>query len=539
MGNLKIRSRLALVFFILIALILVIATTSIYELKELESKLREVVVSNNQKTRLVTQMSESIHIQSRVMRTITLLDDPELISVESRKLEEARARYDEAAAMLYSLPTSNLGQEIRTRIKTALALARVQNDRVLAMARSNEDEAAVVHLLRVAGPATQALQDVLHENSALQEKLTSESFKAAEAAYANDLWILGTLTSVAVTFGIITAVVISRSITKPITAAVDVARTVAAKDLTSCITSTTRDETGELLAALGQMNNGLREIVSKVRVGAENVSVAAIEISNGNTDLSSRTEQQACALEQTAASTDQLASTIKDNARSAQLADDLASSATDSAAHGSTIVDQVVTTMVKISGAARKIEEIIGVIEGIAFQTNILALNAAVEAARAGEQGRGFAVVADEVRNLAKGAASAAKEIKVLIDSSVHTINEGTELAQDAGEAIRQVVDNILRVSSTVKAIAVASAEQASGIEQVNIAVSSLEQVTQQNAAQVEEAAAAAESLRKEAATLAETVSTFKLHQTSGLHGKPSHLALALGDSTQPAYPAR
>lgn len=491
------------------------AVISLFELKEMEATLREVVLLNNTKTKLVTQMSESIHVQSRVMRTITLLDDSESMAAQRKKLEVARAEYHDAAIRLYALPTTESGQAIRDKIKKALELARIENDRVLDMAAANEDEAAVAYLLRRAGPATQLLQDALHENANLQEAVTAASFKEAEEAYATDLLVLGGLTSTAVLFGTATAIIVSRSITTPITAAVQVARTVASGDLTSRIERFSRDETGELLFALREMNDGLVNIVTNVRAGAENITTAACEISDRNLDLSRRTEQQASSLEETAASTEQLAETTRQNALSARRADELAVSAADSAKHGSHVVEKVVSTMENINVSARKIEQIIAVIDGIAFQTNILALNAAVEAARAGEQGRGFAVVASEVRTLAQSSASAAKDIKLLIDNSVLTINKGSELVRDAGESIRLIVEKIESVSATVKEIALASAEQASRIGQVSIAVSDLERVTQQNAAQVEEGAGAAESLRGEAIALAQTVSTFKLGRGS------------------------
>ncbi|SFC62650.1 methyl-accepting chemotaxis protein [Massilia yuzhufengensis] len=304
---------------------------------------------------------------------------------------------------------------------------------------------------------------------------------------------------------------LGRNISIPLRRAVKLARSVAEGDLTLDVKVRTNDEAGELMAALKDMNASLVAIVSKVRTGTGAIETAAGEISAGNQDLSSRTEQQASSLEETASSMEELTSTVKQNADNARQAKQLAASAADTAAHGGDVVAEVVLTMGSINQASRKIADIISVIDGIAFQTNILALNAAVEAARAGEQGRGFAVVASEVRNLAQRSAAAAKEIKGLIGDSVSRVEAGSRLVDQAGRTMEDVVASVKRVSDIIGEIAAASEEQRDGIEQVNQAIVQMDEVTQQNAALVEQAAAAAEAMREQAGGLAQLVGTFQL----------------------------
>jgi methyl-accepting chemotaxis protein-1 (serine sensor receptor) len=304
---------------------------------------------------------------------------------------------------------------------------------------------------------------------------------------------------------------ITRSITQPISKAVDVAQTVARGDLGSRIEVRGKDETSHLLSALRDMNGRLTEIVDKVRDSSGSIAGAARQIAAGNIDLSQRTEAQASSLQQTAASMEELTSTVKQNADNAQQATTLAANASEVAHKGSTVVGQVVSTMQDISERSSKIADITGIIEGIAFQTNILALNAAVEAARAGEQGRGFAVVASEVRSLAQRSSTAAKEIKELITSSVERVRDGATLAGEAGHTMTEVTQAVARVTDIMEEIAAASAEQRRGIEQVNQAISQMDEVTQRNAALVEEAAAASQSLQDQGQELNAAVAFFRI----------------------------
>lgn len=341
-----------------------------------------------------------------------------------------------------------------------------------------------------------------------------DAYKRGAESYESSRTLIIIVLVSSIALGILLAVAIARIVSRPLQDAVRVAQTVAAGDLTSHIESHTIDETGLLLQALKEMNQSLLQVVSEVRQGTDEIAAATTEIAEGNMDLSNRTENQASSLEETASSMEEITSTIKHNSDNARQANQLSHSASAVAQKGGDVVSQVVNTMGSINESSKKIVDIIAVIDGIAFQTNILALNAAVEAARAGEQGRGFAVVASEVRNLAQRSASAAKEIKELINDSVDKVGQGTRLVDQAGETMKEVVDSVKRVSDIISEITAAGTEQSAGIEQINIAVTQMDQMTQQNAALVEEAAAAAGALQNQAQNLSRIVSVFKLDQT-------------------------
>ena len=332
---------------------------------------------------------------------------------------------------------------------------------------------------------------------------------SADIYKSSKIWIIF-LCVTSVTLGLALALWIARVVSKPLQAALHIAKTVASGDLSSDIESTTKDETGQLLQALKEMNSNLLNVVREVRQGTDTIATASTQIATGNMDLSARTESQAGSLEETASSMEELTSTVRHNSDNARQANQLAQSASAVAQRGGDVVSRVVHTMDSISVSSKKIVDIISVIDGIAFQTNILALNAAVEAARAGEQGRGFAVVASEVRNLAQRSASAAKEIKVLIDNSVTQVMQGTQLVAEAGATMSEVVSSVKRVNDVISEITAASTEQSAGIDQVNDAIIHIDEITQQNAALVEEAAAAA-SLQEQADNLSRVVSVFKL----------------------------
>ena len=390
---------------------------------------------------------------------------------------------------------------------------------------ANADSAHVVDAL-VKGmdrPPTKKIDDIvdfIQAQSSTMMKATSAQ-QAASQRQAT-LGLAGVLVLTIVVGALLMAWLV-RSITGPLTDAVNIARVVASGDLSTHIVTGGSDEIGMLMQSLKQMHDRLADIVGKVRVGTDAINFAAAEIAQGNQDLSARTEEQASSLEETAASMEQLTGTVRENGNNASQASTLAGAAQGVALRGGAAMAQVTATMSAINAASTRIVDIIGVIDGIAFQTNILALNAAVEAARAGEQGRGFAVVASEVRNLAQRSAAAAKEIKELIGASVGQVEAGSRMVGAAGSTMQEVVDSVQRVTAIVADIAVASGAQNAGISQINDAIAQMDSVTQQNAALVEQAAAAAEAMQQQAMRLADAVSIFKLREApAGVARRPA-----------------
>jgi methyl-accepting chemotaxis protein I, serine sensor receptor len=392
-------------------------------------------------------------------------------------------------------------------------------DRTMQLASAGDFEAARENAMNDAGPKFNVLHKNVFDLVNLQGRVAGEEYAEAQNNFNNIFMV----TIVAVVLGVILAIVIGimliRAIVGPLNDAIGVANAVASGDLTSRINVTSTNETGRLLQALKQMNDNLIDLVGKVRSGTDSITTASGEIASGNSDLSQRTEEQASSLEETASSMEELTSTVKQNADNARQANQLAAGASEVAVKGGAVVGQVVQTMSSINESSKKIVDIISVIDGIAFQTNILALNAAVEAARAGEQGRGFAVVATEVRTLAQRSAAAAKEIKELISDSVNKVEDGTRLVDEAGATMDEIVSAVKRVTDIMAEISAASQEQSSGIEQVNQAVTQMDEVTQQNAALVEEASAAAESMQDQAQALTQAVTVFRL--TGGMAPSP------------------
>ncbi len=360
-------------------------------------------------------------------------------------------------------------------------------------------------------PSVKVYLDAIGQFVVMQEQRADAARQMAADARASLRWQAAFGAVVIAALGLVTAWLLIRAIVQPMAQAVKVAEAVAAGDLRSDIQPASRDETGQLLDALQRMNQSLTGIVGQVRLSSDSIATGTGEIATGNADLSQRTEQQAANLQETAASMEELTATVKQNAETARTATQLAQTASTVAIEGGQAVQQVVAVMRQIDESSRRINDIIGTIDGIAFQTNILALNAAVEAARAGEQGRGFAVVAGEVRALAQRSAAAAKEIKTLIGDSGEKVETGSRLAGSAGDTMGQIVEQVKRVSDLISEISAASAEQSQGIDQIGDAISQLDQVTQQNAALVEESAAAAESLKQQAAQLNQAVAVFRL----------------------------
>ncbi len=390
----------------------------------------------------------------------------------------------------------------------------LEQDRQMIELSDGSDESLSTAKELANGVSSKAFNDfgkVVAENIDLNSAGADEEAKAAAAAYQSALTLDAVLVAIALAFGALLARTVTRSITVPIREAMEIAGTVARGDLTSKVDESGTDEASMLLQTLSRMNGNLAGVVSQVRMTSEGIATGSAQIATGSADLSQRTEEQASNLQQTASSMEQVGTTVKSNAEMAAVASQLAESAAEAAAKGGDVVVGVVNTMREIAGSSAQVSEIIGVIDSIAFQTNILALNAAVEAARAGEQGRGFAVVAAEVRSLAQRSAQAAKEISALISSSGEKVEAGSRQADLAGAAITGIVGQVQEVNNLLKHISSASHQQASGIAQIGDAVTQLDAVTQQNAALVEESAAAAESLRRQAMKLTDTVSIFRI----------------------------
>jgi methyl-accepting chemotaxis protein len=397
--------------------------------------------------------------------------------------------------------------------------------------------------MKQAGPATQSWQEAMDEYAALQKATNQADAAEASAAYQRARMLMLVLSGLAIVVGVVAAIRIARGLLRQLGGepdyAASIAGRIAAGDLT-VVVDTQSNDNHSMLHAMKKMRDALAEIVAEVRVGTETIASASSQIASGNQDLSARTEQQASSLEETASSMEELTSAVRANNDNARQANQLAQSASAVAVQGGAVVSQVVNTMGAINDSSRKIVDIIAVIDGIAFQTNILALNAAVEAARAGEQGRGFAVVASEVRTLAQRSAAAAKEIKELIGNSVEKVEVGSKLVEQAGQTMAEVVSSVQRVTDIMAEISTAGDEQSAGIEQINQAVSEMDTVTQQNAALVEEAAAAAEAMQQQAANLERVVSVFQLdgHQrvaNPAPVAKPSAARLAIAKSAKPA----
>jgi len=400
-----------------------------------------------------------------------------------------------------------LMKEIATRGGALVAATK----KATALAEAGDRAAVAAHVLGEYAASAAAYLAAIDNFVQLQARKAEQARMSADNT-RNGVMLMGAVGAlIVIGLGMTVAAMLVRSIRQPLQESIAVARAIAEGDLTLHIGTGRKDEFGALMHALQHMNESLGRVVGNVRASTDSISTASSEIASGNADLSSRTEQTASNLQQTASSMEQLTGTVKQSADSARQANQLASSAAEVAARGGAVVSQVVTTMDEINASSKKIADIIGVIDGIAFQTNILALNAAVEAARAGEQGRGFAVVAAEVRNLAQRSAQAAKEIKGLIGASVEKVEGGSRLVADAGATMKEIVGSVQRVSDIIGEITAASSEQSEGIGQINASVTQLDQMTQQNSALVEESAAAAESLKEQAKRLAEVVSVFKL----------------------------
>ncbi len=509
--NLKISTRLVAAFSILVVLLLVIGALSATSSLGIRDRLVDITERRMTIIADLESIRDAGNFQARAIRNIALLSDAARVADEKKAIETSRNEVNDLTKKLEESIVSTKGRETLASMASTRAPFRAAVDKFMVMIASGERDAAVAFLFGEVRPAQLAYFKAIDEAVDVQTATAKTASEEAQNAVETLITTIVASVIAALLIAVGMAGWIIRSITGPLNQAVDLARAVSAGDLTKQVQVRSQDEVGVLMQALSDMQGGLVKVVSQVRTGSESVSSASVQIAQGNQDLSSRTESQASALEETAASMEELSSTVRQNADNAVQANQLAQTASTVAQQGGQVVSQVVQTMKGIETSSRKIADIISVIDGIAFQTNILALNAAVEAARAGEQGRGFAVVAGEVRNLAQRSAGAAKEIKDLITESVERVASGTALVDQAGSTMNEVVDSVRRVTDIMAEISAASKEQSDGVGQIGEAVTQMDQATQQNAALVEEMAAAASSLRTQATELVQAVAVFRL----------------------------
>ncbi len=513
LSDIKLGKKLGVAFGFVLLLNVLVGGFALMQMTRINGNTSDIAGNWLPSVRLLSEIRDALAEYRRTEALQMLADSEQERAAESDRMAKSSKQVTDLFAQYELLISSPEERKLADQVKQQIATYFDLGSKLTATARQGESAFASARQA-YKGPnrdAFRALRATLNEDIALNNKGADAAYAESQSTFSQARgWVIALLLG-AVALAASLAWWITRMVTGPVNEAADVARRIADGDLSVRLNATGGDEVGSLLRALADMKDNLVQMVSGVRQGAESVATASAQIAQGNQDLSQRTEEQASALQQTAASMEQLGSTVNQNADSARHANQLANGASTVAVQGGDVVSQVVETMKDINESSRKISDIITVIDGIAFQTNILALNAAVEAARAGEQGRGFAVVAGEVRNLAQRSAEAAKEIKSLINASVERVERGSSLVDQAGATMQEVVTAIRRVNDIVGEISSASTEQSSGVSQVSEAVSQMDQATQQNAALVEESAAAAESLKLQAQQLVQAVSVFRL----------------------------
>jgi methyl-accepting chemotaxis protein len=530
--NLNIGARLGVGFGIILAMLVLVITLVVIISDNNREKLTQSLKLATSKGTQAATMKSALLESGIAMRNIGLQTEVAAMQKEEDRTKVQRKNYADASTRLSVIGLTETEKKILADLAQLNQKIEAPLTEAMGHALGFNSEGAAKIIATNIDPITQLALVEINKLVDLQQVAINDALDATVVAGRNLRNLLLLIGFIALASGVGCAWVLTRSITRPLGGAVALAKKVADGDLSSHIRVTGKDETSELLQALKTMNENLHKTVTQVRSGTDTIATASRQIAVGNMDLSSRTEQQASSLEETAASMEELTSAVKQNADNAQQANQLAASASEVAIKGGAVVSQVVDTMASINDSSKKIVDIISVIDGIAFQTNILALNAAVEAARAGEQGRGFAVVATEVRNLAQRSAAAAKEIKALIGDSVEQVEAGSKLVGQAGATMDDVVASVRRVTDIMGEITAASREQSIGIEQVNQAIAQMDQVTQQNAALVEQAAAAAESLQDQATNLTQVISVFKFDD------QPAMTELAMA-ATTPVAAAR
>jgi methyl-accepting chemotaxis protein len=533
--RLKIGSRLTVGFgliLVVLAIVMVISTTLE---KSNRDALMATIAAANAKEHLAVEMKLLALEQSSALRNLVILVDQKSLAAEDERIKSLATALDVARDRIRKLDLSPAEREVVDNIARIDAEfeAPVKTAYEYASVFRTEDTGNL--LLRTIDPLVQRQLSELDTLVQQQRGAYLEALSLTEARADRVLWLRVLAASLAIGVLVVFAWQLTRSISVPIGEAVRVARRVASGDLTSNVSVEGADEAAELLAALRDMNDGLGGMVTRIRTGAEAIAVGAGEVASGNQQLSSRTEEHASSLEETASTLEEFTNTVRQNAEHAQQASALAGSASSTAERGGEVVAKVVETMREVTDSSKRISEIVGVIDSIAFQTNILALNAAVEAARAGDQGRGFAVVASEVRSLAQRSAASAKEIRGLIENSVGRIAAGARLVQQAGQTMDELVVSVRKVATIMTEIATASREQSSGIDQINRAITQMDNVVQTNASIVEQATAAATSMAQQATGLAQEVAQFRIDEAADAGTPPVRQQPAAPEIQAPA----
>ena len=532
--NLRIGSRLALGFGAVVAILMVVSVGGTWLAQKSRDELAAVIAAGEAKQTLAAEMKALALEQSSVMRNIGLHSDIKAMQIDEDRARRLGQMYDEARERMAKFSLTPVEREILDSLaKTDKELDKPFQQALGLSTSFRNDEAAKV-LMNEVDPLVQRTLFELNRLIDLEKKSNAAATRATMVTGDQLAYSIYAVEAIVLLLAVLVALTTSRSITKPLGESLAVAQRVASGDLTSRITVSGRDEAAELQKALRDMNDGLGRMVAQIRAGAESIAVGAGQVAAGNQQLSSRTEEHASSLEETASTLEEFTTTVRQNAEHAKQASQLAGSASATAQKGGEVVSKVVSTMQEVTTSSKRITDIIGVIDGISFQTNILALNAAVEAARAGEQGRGFAVVASEVRSLAQRSAESAKEIRGLIENSVSRVEAGARLVEQAGKTMDELVASVKKVAEIM--IASASHEQSSGIEQINKAITQMDTVVQMNASLVEEATAAATSMANQATSLARAVAQFRIDESVSATA-PAAVAAASAFSASAALP--
>ncbi|MEC5218956.1 methyl-accepting chemotaxis protein [Actimicrobium sp. GrIS 1.19] len=519
----KISTRLTITFAILAGMVSLVAVFALNSMAKSADHFSQYVNGLNARATEANKFRRAVDERAIAVRNLVLVTKPTDTEIEKERVTSAHARVGEHLTKLKDLlaKATDVNEKGRLMVVEMDKLEAKYSPVALAivdLALKGKKQEATTMINDECRPLLASIIELSNGYAKISEDRSVQLAQDAETNVAVQRNVLIAISLLAVCFAVVAGVLVTRSITRPINKAVQLADAVAKGDLTMQVENEGKDEIANLLTSLKTMQESLFRVVADVRRNADGVATSSVEIADGNLDLSQRTEEQASALEETASSMEELGTTVRQNADNAKQANQLALSASKVAVEGGDVVNQVVETMKGINDSSKHIVDIISVIDGIAFQTNILALNAAVEAARAGEQGRGFAVVASEVRNLAQRSAAAAKEIKSLIGASVERVEQGTILVDKAGSTMIEIVGSIKRVTDLMAEISAASIEQSAGVSQVSEAVSQMDQATQQNAALVEQSAAAAEHLKDQARGLVQSVAVFKLDSQQGFN---------------------